>query len=67
MRQLLFALIIHVHVFSVRTCLECHNRNVRATDPRNVIMSGTWRELSLVNGTDSRNVSALTSFRHAEP
>ena len=45
--------------------------NVRARDPRNVIMPGTWRELSLMNGTDSRNVSALTSLRQcaadAEP
>ena len=45
--------------------------NVRARDPRNVIMSGTWRELSLMNGTDPRKVSALTSLRQcaadAEP
>ena len=45
--------------------------NVSARDPRNVIMSGTWRELSLMNGTDSHNVSALTSSRQcaadAEP
>ena len=45
--------------------------NVSARDPCNVIMSGTWRELSLMNGTDSRNVSALTSLRQcaadAEP
>ena len=44
---------------------------VRDRDPCNVIMSGTWRELSLMNGTDSRNVSALTSLRQctvdAEP
>ena len=57
----------HVHAFSVRICLGCHNRNVRARDRRNVIMSGTWREVSFMNGTDSRNVSALTSLRHAEP
>ena len=31
--------------------------------PSNVIMSGTWRELSLMNGTDSRNVSVLTLLR----
>ena len=36
---------------------------VRARDARNVIMSVTWRELSLMNGTDSRNVSVLTSLR----
>ena len=26
------------------------------------VISGTWRELSLMNGTDSRNVSALTTL-----
>ena len=45
--------------------------NVRVRDPRNVIMSGTWGELSLMNGTDPRKVSALTSLRQcaadAEP
>ena len=28
-----------------------------------LVMSGTWRELSLMNGTDSRNVFALTTLR----
>ena len=41
---------IHVYVFSVRTCLECHNRNVRARDPRNVrdmerIVVDEWERL----------------------
>ena len=36
-----------------------------------MIMSGTWRELLLMNGTDSHNESALTLLRqcpaNAEP
>ena len=45
-------------------CFPCEHvwvvigRNVRARDPRNVIMSATWIELSLMNETDSRSVSA---------